>query len=659
MQDAQSWIQVALSSLRQTATTPTSQPCLSFKYADRPSEQLLPHWSLAEESWNEMDGKSRHRITRTDPISGLSLRVEFTIYADFPVVEWVAYFKNTSTQSTPILADIRVLDICQPYKSGLVLHYNRGDFNTPDGYEPLQADISPGFETHISPAGGRPTNAFLPYFNVENTADQEGAIVAIGWPGQWSAGFTATDDYLRMTGGQELTHFTLHAGEEVRTPLAVLLFYKGKRVQGQNLWRRWMVAHNLARFADGQPVQPLAPMCMGGLQNDGQQESMDYLSALGLHYDAWWIDAGWYPCEGVDARPTWTHVSDWRPNPELLPHGFKPISEHAHKHGLKLMVWFEPERVWEGSKLDREHPEWLLRAPPNQPLDDEWFRHNRLLNLGNPDAWAWLIEHVDRMFTEHGIDWYRQDFNMDPLVYWRANDTADRQGITEIRHVEGYLAYWDELCRRHPELLIDSCASGGRRNDLETLRRAVPLLRSDYQSFTGDMSFAAGNQGHTYGLSAWLPFQGQGVFYNTDHYVYNARSYMCASLVMTLAIPREQVDWDLYRRVFDQFRQAQPYFYGDFYPLTPYSLDSKDWMGWQYDRPDLGAGMIQVFRHADSPQASQQLTLCGLVAGAVYRVCDLDTNVVSEVSGEVLMNAGLHVTLDAAPQSGLMFYTRV
>ena len=71
---------------------------------------------------------------------------------------------------------------------------------------------------------------------------------------------------------------------------------------------------------------------------------------------------------------------------------------------------------------------------------------------------------------------------MDPLSFWRDNDAEDRQGITEIRHVEGYLAYWDELRRRHPEMLIDTCASGGRRNDLETLRRAVPLLRSDFQA---------------------------------------------------------------------------------------------------------------------------------------------------------------------------------
>ncbi len=105
----------------------------------------------------------------------------------------------------------------------------------------------------------------------------------------------------------------------------------------------------------------------------------------------------------------------------------------------------------------------------------------KLLDLGNPAAQKWLTDHVDKTITEQGIDLYRQDFNFDPLGYWRGNDAPDRQGITENLHVQGYLAYWDELRRRHPKLLLDSCASGGRRNDLETLRRSVPLHKTDYK----------------------------------------------------------------------------------------------------------------------------------------------------------------------------------
>src|ERR1039457_1103667 len=87
-----------------------------------------------------------------------------------------------------------------------------------------------------------------------------------------------------------------------------------------------------------------------------------------------------------------------------------------------------------------------------------------------------------------------------PISIWRANDASDRQGITEIKHVVGYLAYWDELRRRFPAMLIDTCASGGRRNDLETLRRAVPLWRSDFAYEPAAM------QQMTYGMALWIPY---------------------------------------------------------------------------------------------------------------------------------------------------------
>ena len=78
------------------------------------------------------------------------------------------------------------------------------------------------------------------------------------------------------------------------------------------------------------------------------------------------------------------------------------------------------------------------------------------------------------------------------------------KGSPKTSTFRGYLSYWDELCRRHPKLWIDSCASGGRRNDLETMRRSVPLLRSD--CFTPEEA----QQGQTYGLSLWIPYHGSG-----------------------------------------------------------------------------------------------------------------------------------------------------
>ena len=178
-----------------------------------------------------------------------------------------------------------------------------------------------------------------------------------------------------------------------------------------------------------------------------------------------------------------------------------------------------------GSPLN--HPQWVLGG-----------KEGGLLDLGNPAAWNWLVDHIDKLISSEGVDIYRQDFNMDPLGYWRANDPADRQGITEIKHVQGYLAYWDELRRRHPGMLIDSCASGGRRDDLETMRRAVPFLRSDYCTDPDGM------QCHTYGFNLWLPYY-RGAIEKID--TYDFRSNIS---------PLMMVVWDMRNKGLDYARPA-------------------------------------------------------------------------------------------------------
>ncbi len=142
-------------------------------------------------------------------------------------------------------------------------------------------------------------------------------------------------------------------------------------------------------------------------------------------------------------------------------------------------------------------------------------------------------------------------------------------------------------------MLIDSCASGGRRNDLETLRRAVPLLRSDY------IMEPVGNQCHTYGIAFWYPYYGTGTGSGAiDPYL--LRSVMCPHFTACFDVRRTDLDYDMIRRVMGQWRDFAEYYYGDYYPLTSYSLKNDVWMAWQFNCPEQGAGMVQAFRRADS-----------------------------------------------------------
>jgi len=662
----------------------------SFTFGGRPSTELLKRWPLKQGTSKLDEWRTRHTLTFTDPQSKVEVRCEAIEYLDFPTVEWTLYFRNTSTADSPIFENIQALDAAweRDSEDEFLLHHAVGSPANGSDYGPLETPLGPEAVKRISAAGGRPTNSDLSYFNLR--WGSQGLIVVVGWPGQWAAEFVRdARKEIRIRAGQELTHFKLLPGEEVRTPLVVLQFWTGDRVRSQNVWRRWMMAHSMPRPGDKlPPPQFLAASSrayeeMIGANEANQIMHIDRYLEEGLKLDYWWMDAGWY----IQQRG-WPQVGTWQIDPKRFPRGFRPISDHAHSRGVKILVWFEPERVMPGTWLYDNHPEWLLKASPNQedrlagmrawsstelggvdpcvshnpttqsrlvagivwepgrmsfhpgpngeysvvrftaPESGElavqakflaidkstttdvhilhrgksmfdgqiraahdskttafdgkltaakgesldfvvgwgngthvcdstgleirliapsgttydaakdfhpeqnpnspwqygylapgsapdsstfkaYDRHRklespqggvRLLNLGNPAAREWLTEHIDKLLTEQGIDLYRQDFNMDPLTFWRATDAPDRQGITEIKHVTGLLAYWDELRRRHPDMLIDSCASGGRRNDLETMRRAVPLWRSDY-AFE-----PVGHQCMTYGISFWLPY---------------------------------------------------------------------------------------------------------------------------------------------------------
>jgi len=626
----------------QPSQEPDATPPFSFTYGGQSWAALLPGWKL-ERTQRELDAqRTEHTLTYTDPATGLVVRCVAIEYHDYPTVEWTLYLRNDGTADTPIIADLQALDtqLARDVQGEFVLHHYIGSICTQEDYKPIATTLGPNTEQRIVPDGGRGSNGQFPYFNIE--AGAGGTIVVVGWPGQWCAQFTRDGAMgLRVRAGQELTHFKLLPGEEVRTPLIVLQFWQGDRLRAQNTFRRWMIAHNLPRPGGQVPTWEFAACSshqygeMISADSASQKMFIDRYLDEGLKLDYWWMDAGWYWNKGG-----WPNTGTWEVDTDRFPGGFRPITDHAHERGVKIIVWFEPERVTPGTWLYDQHPEWLLGPDGGQ----------KLLNLGTDEARAWLTDHVDRLLTDEGIDLYRQDFNMDPLGYWRANDAEDRQGITEIRHITGYLAYWDELRRRHPNMLIDSCASGGRRNDLETMRRAVPLLRSDY------ILEPVGQQCHTYGLASWLPFYGTGV--NTgDPYVF--RSQMCPHLTGCWDMRVQGADYTDVRQRIAEWREVAPYWQGDYYPLTPYSTDNSDWMAWQFDRPDLGGGVVQAFRRADSIYLAARLRLHGLDPEARYALRDLNAGELGQRTGRELMDTGLEVRVEQQPGAVIVRYERM
>jgi alpha-galactosidase len=591
-----------------------------------------------------------------DARTGLSVRIECTAYQDYPAVEWVAWLSNVGHEATPLIRDIHALD--STFEGALpILYHCNGDFYSQEGYTPQETPLHAGEAFGFAPRGGRPCDGAFPYYRL--TFESGGLCVAIGWPGQWAARFSGLADGVHVQVGQEKTNMRLMPGERIRTPRVTLLSWAGDASRAVNLWRRWVLAHILPR-PNGRPMKPLLACCgtdegeeFTAATQENQLRYMERFRQRGMDFDVWWIDAGWYPCANQEGEKKWWITGTWEPDRERFPNGLKPVSDRAAQDGAALLVWFEPERVRPGTRLDLEHPEWLLKAEGSD---------NSLLYLGNPACRQWLTDHICRLIQDNGIRIYRQDHNFPPLEHWRQNDAPDREGMNENLHVQGYLQFWDDLLARNPGLWIDSCSSGGRRNDLETLRRSVPLHYTDYGYGDHPVKLAFHRT-----LYEWIPYfkeatlswdiEGKERFDGRiDSYSYHCG--MAPMLFATLDIRRDDYDYALAKKLVAIWRRASDLIlYGDYYPHTPFHRSAQTWVAWQFDSPETGCGLVQGIRFPAAPEDTLTVHLQGIRSDAMYAFENAETGETRVIAAEELRHRGFAMTLP--PRSGAIWFYRV
>jgi len=637
-------------------------PPFSFVYDGKSSDTFIKNWQYKSEKIVTAEPNSMVKVySYSDPQSGLVVKCTVTCFTDFPSVEWVLHFSNTSAKNTPLLEQAAALDqtFVSNEKGTFILHHSKGSNAERVDFQMRHDKLQQGKSFYSTPDGGRSSDhAAFPFFNIEMPRNQ-GVVVAIGWTGKWYSKVTLADEKtVSLKSGMEKMKLTLYPQEEIRTPKICLLFWQGEeKMTGHNQFRQFILAHHTRKINGHYAEYPLSgSFDYGDPAPCGEYNCLTEKFAVALveRYqrfrilpEVFWLDAGWYTGCGWDKENGgwWQNVGNWTVDKDRFPNGLKPVADAVHQTGSKFMVWFEPERVMKGTQIYREHPEWLLKTVPESD--------NSLFNLGNTEACKWLTHYIGDLIQQEGIDYYRQDFNFDPYPYWEANDEEGRIGISEIRHSEGLYAFWDGLLERFPNLLIDNCASGGRRIDLETTSRSAPLWRTDYQY--GEPN---GYQCHTFGLNYYLPIHGTAI-YKTDNYTF--RSSLSSAAVMNWEVTGRESEsiLEIQKRITD-YKELRPYFYGDYYPLTQSweNQDDNKWLAYQMNRPVQGDGIILAFRRKDCKQETIQVKLGGLEKTRDYEINILDYGLKMNRKGSELMD-GFDLTIPQKPSSLMVRYHRI
>ncbi|MBN2137702.1 MAG: NPCBM/NEW2 domain-containing protein [Sedimentisphaerales bacterium] len=622
-----------------------SEPPFSFVYGGIESAQLLGEWEHTCRAVTS-DGRAEYRAKWSDPATGLEVTVVASMFEGYPAVDWVAYFENKGDKDTPIIEDIQALDVrlrTGPSNRSAVVHGLTGDMCSEQSWLPTARELSPGKEIRISPVGGRSSNGAFGFFNFEYGG--AGFIMGIGWSGQWAARFerSATGPS-RVRAGMERTHLVLRPGERIRSPRIVVLAWKGERHAAHNRFRRLLLFHYVPKEGKKPVRLPTFMQCFdryswtkpGWATEAGQLEAAGWAHRLG--FDFHWFDAAWF----VGGFPN--GVGNWYCKPKEFPNGLRPIGDACHNMGIKFVVWFEPERVAAGTQIEREHPEFIFTGEKNS-----------LFKLNDPVARRWMAELLSKRITEFGMDWYRNDFNIDPLPFWRKNDAPDRQGMTEIRYVEGLYELWDGLRERNPGLYIDNCASGGRRIDLETCMRSVPFWRSDTGCAPGRAEW---DQSQTAGLSLYLPLH-CSCGWSPQSYVF--RSAATAGMIGQWDYLADDFDADSGMAALAEFRENQKYWYGDFYALTPCDTGAERFVAYQFHRADLHAGLVLAFRRGKCAGSQAVVHLEAVDSDLNYSVefVDEQRNKVTKTMVGAELAANLALAVKDQPGSLLVRYERL
>ena len=626
-------------------------------------------------------GAGFQRVILTAEIGNLLVKADTKIVTEFGQVEYTVYFENHSDKPTEVLSDVYALD-CDFEGRDPVLRGCMGDHD--NWYSAYEQDLTKGDKYFLS-LGGRATHIVFPYFDLCH--GNGGTMIALGWAGTWEALFSAGDKNTHVRAKTDVSlNAVLLPGESVRTGLVVLLPYKGRNYDdATNLWRSWFMKYNLPK-ADGKgtPLSPFSTSCFAsdtGLPNsDGSisersftwKPTLDKLIAEDVKPDFRWFDAGWY----YDAENNtveadwWGTVGTWELDRQKWPDdSFLQSNEACHKEGMKVLVWFEPERVCNVPALCK-----------NYGYKEEWSigdGHVRTNDLGNPECLEWTLNRITKFLGEHGVDMYREDNNSDPGFAWPYKDGVEakkfgvpRAGITENKCICGHYALWDgiiEYCRSNGKCtFVDSCASGGGRNDIESMRRGIPLMRSDFDRTTSAMRLS-----QTSTFCRWIPFHGSSTKDTVGQLDTSKGAGSSPYVVRASFLPiynygeefthNKELDYDLMRRNYNEWKSVKHLLTKDIYVLTPWRHhdDKTHWTAFAYDDPDINESILLAFRMEEANEDTFTVKLPFAESGAKYELKDADSGKIWTAEGDTLNKTGLTLTLFEPKSSALIYIRRI
>ncbi len=582
-----------------------------------------------------------------DSISGFGADLYYTVYDDASVIARRTVYVNGGTSTCMLRRAYSFsMGLCGQEYDMMTLHGGWGCERIPQTTPLSRGVFEIDSKRHSSSATMNPFMGVYAKGTTENTGDAYGVSLVYSSSFSLKAEGTDAGDTL-LTGGINDFDFCweLQAGARFETP-EVVLAYSDAGIGGMS-----RAFHDAFRnhLISPQHVFSPRPIVINNWEATYFNFTTEKLKSIvdavaGTGIDTFVLDDGWFGKRDDDR----SGLGDWVVNTQKMEGGLTGIIDHVHAKGMKFGLWFEPEMVNEDSDLFRAHPDFAIGAPMRGRC---YSRHQFMLDLTRADVRDYIVEAVNKVLRENAIDYVKWDCNRCVTDTYTHGLPAHRQAEFAHRYALGLYDLCERIVKANPHVFFEGCSSGGARFD--------PAMFYYFpQIWTSDDSDAEERTRIQYGTSIVYPLSTMSCHISEvpNHQTGRITPIDTRADIAHLGATGYELDTSSYTDADRELARAQVNDYrateelmlrGDLYRLDdPFKGNFFTVMVVSKDQNEA---LLTVYRRLSDPNpVVKRITLAGLAADKIYRICGIGENGADIVAkGSTLMRVGIPVRYHA------------
>ena len=472
----------------------------------------------------------------------------------------------------------------------------------------------------------------------KNTTEKNGEIY--GFSLVYSGNFASIievdqNDVTRVNMG--INHFdfnwNLGKNESFQTP-EIIMVYSSNGINGMSQTFHNIFNNNVIRGKYKNKSRSVLINNWEATYFDFDEEKIISLArkAKDLGVEMFVLDDGWFGTRNDDYQG----LGDWYVNMEKLPNGISGLSKKINDLGMKFGLWFEPEMANKNSNLYREHPDWILSVPDRY---DTPSRNQHVLDFSRSEVVDYIYESVSKILKDANIEYIKWDMNRCMTEVFSHTKESKKQKEVAHRYILGLYSLLERITEEFPNILFESCASGGNRFD-------PGMLYYMPQTWASDNNDAIERIRIQYGTSMVYPISSIGAHVAAvpSHQTGRITSIETRANVAYFGTFGYELDFDKLNVEEQEKVKGQIEFFkqhrdlittGDFYRIkSPFENNEISWMVVSKDKKEALLAYYKVL--AESNHGFKRIYLEGLDANKEYTISTRNKT----YYGDELMNLG-------------------